>query len=262
MICHALGRAMLGAAILALNACNATSGPTNALPSAPAVSSAPTDPAVASTPSPTPAAPPSVAASNASLGDADLNHPLKPGTYRVDDTFGAPFEITVPVYWRLKALTASDVEFAYTLDGENHPAWVVVDLVDNVFEDPCHSGGGPADPPAPRTVDGVVDALTSMAGFEAGPVTDVSVDGLAGKAVDLVNAIDTATAACDGAMLPMWTNKGGGGGSTPVDGRAREQIRVVDVDGSPVIVDGETFVDTTSSLQDETRQVLESIRFQ
>ena len=63
-------------------------------------------------------------------------------------------------------------------------------------------------------------------------------------------------------MLPMWTNKGGGGGSTPVDGRAREQIRVVDVDGSPVIVDGETFVDTTSSLQDETRQVLESIRFQ
>jgi hypothetical protein len=203
-----------------------------------------------------------VAESAVSLGQADLDHPLKPGTYRVADTFGAPFEITVPVYWRLKGLTPNDVQFAYTVDGENHPAWVVVDLIDNVFEDPCHSAGGPADPPVPATVDGIVDALTRMKGFEAGPVTDVSIDGLTGKAVDIVNAIDTATAACDGVMLPMWSNVGGGGGSTPADARAREQIRVVEIGGAPVIIDGETFADTTTGLQDETRQVLESIHFQ
>ena len=100
-----------------------------------------------------------------------------------------------------------------------------------------------------------------MTGFEAGPVTDV-VGAATGKAVDLVNTIDTETATCDGEMLPMWTNEGGGGGSTPADGRAREQIRVVAVGGAPVIIDGETLADTTKGLQDETRQVLESIRFQ
>ncbi len=258
MIRHALGCAMLGTAFLALNACSATSGPTQAIPSMPAATSTPADPTAA----PTPAASPSVAGSTGPLGQSDLNHRLEPGTYRVADSFGAPFEITVPVDWRLKALAANDVQFAYTLDGENYPAWVVVDLVDNVFEDPCHSAGGPANPPVPATVDGVVDALTSMKGFEAGPVTDVSNDGLTGKAVDIVNTIDTATAACDGEMLPLWSNRGGGGGSTPADARAREQIRVVEVGGAPAIIDGETFADTTKGLQDETRQVLESIRFQ
>ena len=150
MIRHALGRAMLGLAFLALNACDATTGLAQSTPSAPAANSTPAASLVASTPGPTPAASLSVAASTETLGQSELDHPLSPGTYRVADTFGAPFEITVPVYWRLKALTASDVQFAYTVDGENHPAWVVVDLVDNVFEDPCHSAGGPADPPVPR----------------------------------------------------------------------------------------------------------------
>ena len=262
MIRHALGRAMLGTAFLALNACSATSGPTQVIPSTPAANATAATPTAAATPPQTPAPTPSGDASTGGLGQSDLNHPLAAGTYRIADTFGAPFEITVPVYWRLKALTASDVQFAYTVDGENHPAWVVVDLVDNVFEDPCHSASGPADPPVPATVDGVVDALTSMKGFEAGPVTDVSNDGLTGKAVDIVNTIDTASAACDGEMLPLWSNKGGGGGSTPADGRAREQIRVVEVNGAPAIIDGETLADTTKGLQDETRQVLESIRFE
>lgn len=256
MICHALRGAILGSgAILAISACAGAP--------VPSPSSAPVPLAATSVPASVPARTPSAsAASTGPLGLADLDHPLEPGTYQVADTFGVPFEITVPVYWRLKALSASDVQFAYTVDGENHPAWVVVDLVDNVFEDPCHSSGGPADPPVPATVDGIVDALTSMKGFEAGPVTDVSDDGLTGKAVDIVNTINSETADCEGEMLPLWSNEGGGGGSTPADGRAREQIRVVEVNGAPVIIDGETLAETTKGLQDETRQVLESIRFQ
>ena len=89
----------------------------------------------------------------------------------------------------------------------------------------------------PPTVDGIVGALGRMVGFTAGPVTDVVVGAHTGKAFDLTNSIDTQFTDCYGVMwLPMWTFVGGGGEAATIGG-LREQIWVIDVEGTPVLVD-------------------------
>lgn len=261
MIRHALGRAMLGAAFLALTACSASSGPSPITASGGPASASPSAHA-----SPTPASSPSASASRVatpSTGDltqADIDRPLTAGTYRVGDPFGAPFGITVPDKWQLKTLKAGDAQLSITPDGQSYPAWIVVDLIENVFADPCKSDGGPIDPPVATNVDAVVKALTHMTGYTAGPVTDVTIGGHKGKAVEIANDIDTDTAGCDGGkMLPMWTFRGGDGAAT--NGHATEQLWVLDVNGTPVIVDGETFDDTPPALRDAIKPIVETIAF-
>ena len=107
-----------------------------------------------------------------------------PGTYRVADPFGVPFEITLPANWQLKTLKEGDTEFAMTLDGESYPAWIVVDLIENVFADPCKSASGPIEPPVAADVGSIARALTRMAGYKAGPVADVEIGGHTGKSDD------------------------------------------------------------------------------
>ena len=152
------------------------------------------------------------------------------------------------------------MQFAKSAEGgDEWAAWLVVDLVENVFADPCHATE-PSDPPVDRTVPGVVAALTRMSGYEAGPVTDVTVGGHAGKAVEITNTIDTETAGCVGQkMLPMWTFEDG---EAATNGGATEQLWVIDVDGRPVIIDGETFAETPEASKGEIRTIVSSIAFE
>lgn len=208
---------------------------------APASASAPVSVAPSTAPTIAPATP---APSPALLGVADIGRPLESGRYRVAAPFAVPLSITIPQEWTLKSLVEGDVSF--TGPGDGAP-WVVIELVDNVFADPCDSAGGPIDPPISPTVDGIVAALTTMVGFQIGPVSEVVVGTRAGKAFDLTNDVDTATADCDGGpMLPLWTYRGGGQSAT--NGGLLERIWVVDVDGTTVVVDrGGTNVDAVAT---------------
>lgn len=248
---------MLGAAFLALNACGSTQDPSPAIGSTPAADRGSAVPTVGSTSPPVSSASPAVAASPRPLGQSDADKPLTAGTYRLGDPFGAPFAITVPATWRLKTLAPADVQFSITQDGESYPAWIVVDLVENVFADPCKPGGGPKDPPVAANVDAIVEALTHMAGYTAGPVTNVTLGAHQGKAVEIMNSAACST----DDMLPMWTNKGGGGGASPANLHATEQLWVLDVNGTPVIVDGETFDGTPAALRDAIKPIIETIAF-
>ena len=198
------------------------SGCSGAGPAAPSVESLP------STATAAPSAAPTV------LGPADIGRSLTAGTYQVGKPFAAPFTIALPAGWSIGSLVQGDVSFGGPPG--NDAGWLVVEVVENVYTDPCQSGSGPMDPPVDPTVDGIVGALTKMVGFNAGPVTDVVVGKHAGKAFDLDNGIDTNHAACYGVqMLPLWTYVGGGEAAT--NGGARERIWVLDVEGTPVIVD-------------------------
>lgn len=208
-------RGVLAAAVLVQVAgCVGVAGP-----------SAPT--ASPSTPVPTTTAPPV-----AQLGVADIGRSLAAGSYRVADPFGVALTFSVAEGWKLDHLDQGEVGIV----SSDRRGWVVVDLVENVFADPCQSRGGPRQPPVGPTTAELVAALTSMVGFKAGPITDISVGGRAGTAFGLSNEIRTQSAGCYGVdMLPLWTARGG----TPVwtAGGVREQIWVLDVEGTPVIVD-------------------------
>ena len=61
-------------------------------------------------------------------------------------------------------------------------------------------------------------------------------------------------------MLPMWTFRGGDGAAT--NGHARELLWVVDVDGTPVIIDAETFQDTPADLKNQIRSIAATVSFE
>jgi hypothetical protein len=223
----------------------------------------------ASTPSPaaSPSHLSSPSASGGLLDSSDVNRELDPGMYRVAGPFDVPFAIRFPSGWSLKSLAQGDVQFLNTaVNGGNGAAWVSLDLVENVFADPCHTAGGPIKPPVPSTVDGVVTALTRMVGFSAGPVSDVVVGGYAGKVIELTNSIDTDTAGCTGnapGMLPMFTFRGGGSGATNggLNDGAREHISVIDVAGTLVLIDRETFDETLDASIPEADTIVQSLAF-
>jgi len=207
-------------------------------------------------PAPTPS--PTASPSPTPVPNAILDASLKAGTYRVGNPFGKPFTITFSDDWTARTLGASDTQFKKTLP-ENAAPWIVIDIPDNVYADPCHNAGQTPTPAVPSTVDGLATALTHMVGFEAGPVSDAQIGGHAGKTFVLTNAINTETAGCTGgAMLPMWTFPGGASGT---NGGATEQIWVLDVNGTPVVIDGETFPTTQPADRGVIEPIVRSITF-
>jgi len=208
-----------------------------------------------------PSAPPSSpVATNAPtvLTGSDLDRELEPAGYRVGEPFAVPFTVTFAAPWIMKSHERGDVSFVRARPA-TAAAWLTVDLVDDVFADPCHEAA-PAAPPVPRTVDGIVGALTRMVGFTAGPVTDVVVGGYAGKAMVLTNTVETDTAECiGGPMLPLWTISGGGAAAT--NGGATEQVWVIDVAGTTVVLDGTTSVATPPQQREDVIQAVQGIVF-
>ena len=165
-----------------------------------------------------------------SLGTPDVNRSLTAGTYRVGDPFGVPTTVKVPTGWKLDHVDQGDIYLS------SDDSWIVIDILENVFADPCQSAGGPIEPPVAPTVDAIAAALMGMTGFTAGPASDLVVGEHAGKAFDLRNAIYTASAGCYQIdLLPMWTNRAGTEQWTI--GGSAEQMWVVDVEGTPVVVD-------------------------
>lgn len=197
------------------------------------------------------------------IGTADVKHALKPGTYNMREAFVVPFTLTLPSEYTLAAVTRSDVQFNYTQNGGYDGApWLILDHVGSVYLDPCHTGRGPVTPQDPTTVDGLMTALTNMVGFTAGPVSDVDVGGHHAKHFELTNDIDTDAAGCSGGgLLAMYTFSGSTAGSG-TNGRATEHIWIVDVGGTPVLIDGETFSITPEEAIPEIEQIVRSITFE
>ncbi len=249
----------------------AGSPPPTAIPGA---ASPPQPPTAATTRSPStvpsPTATPSPASSPSAsddtgtitLGIADKGRQLVPGRYSLPDAFAVPFTITLPSVHTLEAVNKSDVQLHYTQAGaQNGSPWIVIDHVANVYADPCHIDQGPLQPPVPSTVEAFIGALSQMRGFKAGPVTDVVVGGHPGKHVVLTNSVDTETAQCTGGgLIFMWKNADGtdGGGT---NGGARDEIWMVDLGGTLVVIDGETFQDTPAGAADDLQLIVRSITF-
>jgi hypothetical protein len=202
------------------------------------------------TPKPTPSA--------LLLGPADLNRQLGSRTYRVANSFAMPFTITLPAEWSVSTLDEGDIVFRAGYGLKFRDAYLVVDLIENVFDLPCQSDARPVNPPVRPTVDGFVEALTHIVNFTAGPVSDVRLGGHDGKAFELRSAINTD---CTG-DLHLWTVRGGGIGGYFYRGGATRQIRVIDVGGTIVVIDGESFPYTTDAVNDEVQEIVESIRFE
>jgi hypothetical protein len=187
---------------------------------------------------------------------------LTPGSIVLDGAFPLSIVFDVPAGWsRNNATEGADYVGLAKMRGEMTPAGASWALIANVYPDPCKSASGPADPPTGPTVDELVEALTTMAGFESTKPTDVTVDGHAAKRFKVTATVDPQSGGCDDAVwLSLWEPAGGGGTARVPAGTSLE-FWIVDVDGTRLVMFAEDYGATSDEFS-EAVDVMESVRFQ
>ena len=212
-------------------------------------------------PSPTPmsTAAPTPASTPREMTGTDQVMELAPGRYHVAAPFGVSLEMTMPDGWKLGQLESNVlVVFRPGEPGLLPPGFVTVMRPDKVYPDPCRTETGPS--AVGGSVDELVTALTSMAGFTAGPVTDVSIGGASGKSFTLHQAIDHNLCTDDSIKFVTYERFGFDQDVT-IPSKDRQQIWVLDVGGERILVQTETFEHTTAVVELEVAQIVQSIDF-
>jgi hypothetical protein len=216
-----------------------------------------------SSPSPSASEPvaPSATSSSPATGDATLIEPseesveesgqeLAAGTYYVDTPFPVRLAFEVP-----EATTA----WAYTSAGTQlNLAWetreLSFEIVENVVADPCSTEQ--LDPPVGPSVDDLVDAISSLDGFEATAATDVSIDGYNGKQF-VLTAPAHDEAACRDLYTWSTTTRQNGVGPGEV-----AEIQIVDVAGVRLLVALAYPPPISSASRSTTDAILDSVQLE
>jgi hypothetical protein len=178
--------------------------------------------------------------------------PLTAGTYYVDDPFQVPITFQLPDGWVVgeynRAGSFLDLSSGFDPSGE-----LTIQVVDNVFVDPCDPAAGPLEPPVGPSVDDLARALASLPNVDATAAVDVTVDGHAGKQLELTQAPGTA-AACDG--IALWTS------STRILNMGAEEIfevLILDADGVRLVAAIGYIADVSEEALAEMHAVVDSI---
>ena len=181
---------------------------------------------------PTPSVHPSPPPTSASIfGTTDL----APGTYLIEDPFPVQFEVTIPEGWETWGTDGSIVRiWKPCVDSGCQGFSAILDFeIVRATLDPCQ---GHISSEFGETVDALVNDITGLPGFEAGTVTDVSVDGSAGRAFDL-QFVGPIEPTCDEEAPWQWFS------NTRVTWGpdARQRVIVLDADGTRLVIDEITY---------------------
>ena len=214
-------------------------------------------PGIGGQPTPPPTAAPSASPQTIS-GAKQL---LDPGRYRIDyrlvpgsTGLGPTIDVTIPA-----AGWANFESFAFDRDYDDGasagPSFVVWNIT-NVYEDPC-TGHTPKFPAPGGGIDELLEALASQAGIEAGPLTPVTIDGYAGKFVDLTIVTDIST--CPDGFFTWGSDDNGrfAQGTGEVD-----RVYAIDVDGRRVTFFTRVLPDSMQEHRAQLRRIVESIDIQ
>jgi hypothetical protein len=241
---------VLGAIGLGLLRPSGAAGPGSTLTPAPSASPTPSPTAV-----PTPVPTPTPRAVSSTMQGATL----AAGTYLIEAPFEIPYTITFGEQWNVREVSPQ-VSTVWMPGAVGGSADISVVIPANVFPDPCNPEGGPLDPAVEQTVDGYVNALTSMEGWTAGPVTDIDLGGRPGKTFVLTPPfVDPAD--CAGALPPLMSVA-----DPPLTVATNAdlylQMTVVDVDGTPVVIATDWHESTSAATRAAMDEAAASISFE
>ena len=181
---------------------------------------------------------------------------LGPGTF-TGSVVGASDVVvtsTVPSGWELQYDGALLLNFAST-----PTLGVILADVANIYADPCH--WVPLDPPVGPTVDDLVSALEDTPNFRATGTRKFTLDGFVGRRLEFTTP-DFRLDECMQDRYAMWeVDRGDIRG--PFMGGApyqRYDVRILDVDGTRVVIISWSFPDTSAEDLSELEEILESIQ--
>jgi hypothetical protein len=139
-------------------------------------------------------------------------------------------------------------------------SWLVIWGIDGTFSDPC--GGRPGPVAGPSTAD-LASAVAAIPGIEATTPTDVTVDG---KPANYLTVTIPKGIGCDPSEFMLWYNEVRCGSFDPCGRYASAlnsivRIWIVDVDGTRVWLEAETYAGAGPALDAEIKGMIDSIEF-
>ena len=207
----------------------------------------------APTPTAAPTAPPTASPSPRPIPMLD-SRSLEPGRYALNSTI--PISVTVPAGW--SSLGRESVK----KDGEAEGAGFGIWDIGNTFVDAC-TDHTPVSPAPGSGVDELAERLANQPGVDAGPLTDVTIDGYSGTSVELTVTTDITT--CIGGRDGFWLWAGSRYASDPHDYRyvqdtnEMDRIYVLDVDGVRFTLFARVPPGTTAAARAELEAIIDSI---
>ena len=194
-------------------------------------------------------------------GNSQLLEQLAPGTYFLG---GAVESMTPRILLTVGSGWSSDGGMLFRRsEGGDDEGFIVVDRPVEQYSDACHWTDGYRPGWPTRTLDEVVAALTEQKGWaEMTTPTDISIDGYAGRAfqrtapTDITNCDTTTerrTRTSPSGLHPEFNL------NEPGD---IEDFRVLDIDGTVVVVLARQYPETSAAARAEIAAVLDSIRIE
>ena len=224
--------------------------------STPPTTPAPTSTAV-TTPSPTPSPTLSPTPSPIAVPALPSSGTLAAGTYRTDFGEGVVITFTLPDGWT--SLGGGVVRNGDQPNGLAFTTWQIA----TVYADPCH-WRTTADALGP-TVDDLVTALAAQKRGATVTPTDVTIDGFAGKQVDLMVPLDVTFSApsvasgCDGDQYKTWTDTSGGDRYNQGPGQ-HDLLDVLDLGGRTFVIQRTFYAANTTADLAELQAILDSTK--
>jgi hypothetical protein len=219
-------------------------------------------PAITETPTPTASPSPNLSAAQTARGRLPIfptlpGHPkpVAAGTYTLDPRFiPVPTTFVVPDGWLSCTNNAGLLCLADGTGGVE--IWVVT----NVVADPCDKSAL-RNPAVGPTVEDLVTAISGLPWSAVTPSTDITVDGFRGKEFEVTGPTNSPCVGMDG--FATWTHTlVGPDMASDVGPGERLRLRVLDVDGTRVVIAGSYAPGTTSEHNlAEINAIIESVRF-
>lgn len=181
--------------------------------------------------------------------------PMTPGTYHVGAPLGIDVTATFPsAGWRVWSDRVTEQVVPFIHNTPNPPdVGIIIVRVENVYADACDIRAGMADPPIGDSVDDLVEALVAQAATVSTTPTDVEISGFSGKHLEYSFPGDDERCS----RLARWPSDQGNREAIPLE---RDEIWILDVDGTRWVIDLFSFPSSTAADVAEARQIVEGMR--
>ena len=177
---------------------------------------------------------PSAAASSArSLPLGFSEETLRPGRYTLAGSFPVELAFDLPAGWSSCSIGVMEQAICRSPAEDVFAIGINFLFIENVVSDPCY-GGDLQDPPVGPTVEDLVDAVSSLEGFEVSAAQDATVDGYPAKRLT-VTAPDESACGLYTWATPDRTN---GVGESEIN-----DLHIIDVDGVRILISAAYFPD-------------------
>jgi len=188
-------------------------------------------------PSPTPVA----------SGSLPQSGSVTEGSYTIADPFPVRLGLEIGPGWAMWSQGVGGTTVALYKGSPDPPSGLAIGflIVDNVFADPCDQSAGEMNPPVGPAPMDLAEVLASQTGTESTDPVPVEIGGYSGVFLDYRN-----TGECGD--MTRWPGRDALVGE-------RDQVWILDVDGTRLVIDAASFEGTSEADVAEMRTLIEGI---